>query len=148
MQRDEYNGVKSKMKSSRFLNACRDCRLPRVDGSDFDLVSRFASTWASQDGRQCTLQTARHPSIARHSTCVDGRAVELVSRFASTWTSRSGRPGKKNVAPDIPFFLIAWSFACKGSYSVLFPLAPSRWLVHFAEPFVLGTRTTITETVF
>jgi hypothetical protein len=72
MQCDEYTAVKSTMKSSRFLNACRDCRLPRVDGRDFDLVSRFASTWASQDGRQCTLQTARHPSIARHSPRVDG----------------------------------------------------------------------------
>ena len=99
---DEYTAVKSIMKSSRCLNACRDCRLPRVDGRDFDLVSGFASTWASQDGRQCTLQTARHPSIARHSTCVDGSVVELVSRFASTWTSQSGRPGKSQTARHSP----------------------------------------------
>ena len=129
------------MKSSRFLNACRDCRLPRVAGRDFDLVSGFASTWASQDGRQCTLQTARHPSIARHSACVDGIAIELVSRFASTRTSRSGRPGKSQTARHSPcvdgsddwkpeerqhqtFFLFRRSSNHKDGYSVPFSASP------------------------
>ncbi len=154
MQCDEYTAVKSTMKSSRFLDGCRDCRLPCVDGRDVDLVSGFASTWASQGGRQCTFQTARHPSIARDATFVDGSAVELVSRFASTWTSQSGRPGKSHTARHSPcvdgsddwkpeerqhqtFFLFRRSLNHKGGYSVPFYASPGGSHVSLRLSFLL-----------